>query len=207
VQPFAFSSAGGNNGVHIPPMTSDQHTVTELLGKWKAGDQAALATLMPVVYQELRRIARIYMSSERADHTLQHTALVHEAYLKLADSNVPWSNRAHFFAVASQAMRRILVDYAKAKNRKKRGSGDVVRIEDEADMPPAQTAAPDILLLHEVLERLAAHDRRQADIVEMHYFGGMTAEEIAEVVNVSARTVERDLKLAKDWIGNALANS
>jgi len=152
-------------------------------------------------------MARTYMASERPDHTLQHTALVHEAYLRLVDSEMPVNNRAHFFAVASQAMRRILVDYARARKTKKRGSGETIRVEDEAQLPPASGIGPDILALHEVLERLAGHDQRQAQIVEMHYFSGLTAEEISEVVGVTSRTVERDLVSAKAWIGNALENS
>jgi RNA polymerase sigma factor (TIGR02999 family) len=179
---------------------SKQHTVTRLLHRWKDGDPAALDDLMPIVYDELRRIARRHMASERADHTLQHTALVHEAYLELVRMNVAWNDRAHFYAVAARAMRRILVDHARTKKRDKRG-GQLVKVGiEEASDRPAAGEPLDLLVLDASLERLAAIDARKSEMLEMRYFGGLTQNELAEVLGVSLATVNRDLGWARQWL-------
>jgi RNA polymerase sigma factor (TIGR02999 family) len=180
-----------------------QHTVTELLHRWKAGDADAVDALMPIVYDELRRLARRYMSAERGDHTLQHTALVHEAYLELVRMEVGWNDRAHFFAIAARAMRRILVDHARTKHRDKRG-GEFVRVEmEEAASEPAASRI-DLMDLDDALERLAKIDVRKSELIEMKYFGGLTQDQLAEVLGISLATVNRDLASAKAWLGGAL---
>lgn len=182
----------------------DRHTVTVLLHRWKDGDAGALDSLMPIVYDELRRLARRHMASERSDHTLQHTALVHEAYLELVEMNVGWNNRAHFFAVAARAMRRILVDHARGRNREKRG-GDFVRVGlDKASDQPTPVAALDLEVLDDALSRLSQIDPRKAEMIEMRYFGGLTQQELSEVLCVSLATVNRDLSGAKDWLREEL---
>lgn len=180
------------------------HRVTQLLAHWSEGDEAALGELTPLVYEELRRLAHHFMSGQRPDHTLQTTALVSEAYLRLADQTNPsWQNRAHFFAVAARAMRQILVNYAKSNSAQKRGGG-VLKIElDEADIASPEQSA-EIVDLHEALERLATLDARKAHVVELKYFGGLSHDEIAEVMKVSAVTVRRDWVFAKAWLHNEL---
>lgn len=183
---------------------SNQHTVTTLLHRWKEGDEQALNALMPIVYGELRRMARRYMASERKDHTLQHTALVHEAYLDLVQMQVGWNDRAHFYAVAAQAMRRILVDHARSKKRDKRG-GEFVRADlDAAANIPAPGGAIDLLDLDAALERLSAVDSRKSKLLSMRYFGGLSQEELSEVLGVSLATVNRDLLAAKEWLRHDL---
>jgi len=178
----------------------DRRTVTHLLHRWKEGDPAALDTLMPIVYAELRRLARRHMAAERNDHTLQHTALVHEAYLALMDMDVGWNNRTHFFAVAARAMRRILVDHARNRKREKRG-GELVRVEFEGAGDPAPaTSRMDLEVLDDALERLARIDPRKSEMLEMRYFGGLTQQELSEVLGVSIATVNRDLSAAKEWL-------
>ena len=178
----------------------DRRTVTHLLHRWKEGDPAALDALMPIVYAELRRLARRHMASERSDHTLQHTALVHEAYLALMDMDVGWNNRAHFFAVAARAMRRILVDHARNRKREKRG-GELVRVDlDGAAAEAAASPAMDLEILDDALERLAHIDPRKSEMLEMRYFGGLTQQELSEVLGVSLATVNRDLSSAKEWL-------
>ena len=186
-----------------PPSPSPQR-VTQLLAHWSDGDQAALGELTPLVYDELRRLAHHFMSGQRADHTLQTTALVSEAYLRLADqSNPSWQNRAHFFAVAARAMRQILVNYAESNRAQKRGGG-ALKIElDEAALASPEQAA-EIVDLHEALERLATLDARKAQVVELKYFGGLNHDEIAEVMKLSAVTVRRDWVFAKAWLHNEL---
>jgi RNA polymerase sigma-70 factor (ECF subfamily) len=181
------------------PSASPQN-VTQLLAAWGRGEEAALRELTPLVYEELRSLAHRYMGGQRRDHTLQATALVNEAYLRLADQTNPnFTNRSHFFAVAAQAMRQILVDYARASNSQKRGGG-ALRVElDEAVLVcPAQTA--EILDLNAALERLCAHDSRKAQVVELRYFGGLDYQEIAEVLKISVITVRRDWEFAKAWL-------
>ena len=175
--------------------------VTLLLNKLAAGDQKAAAELVPLVYEELHRLAARHLARERPDHTLQATALVHEAYVKLAgQKDAKWHNRAQFFGVASQAMRRILVDYARGKQRIRRGGKqqEKVSLDDVSLISPGR--AEEVLAVHESLSRLEILDARQARIVELRYFGGLTVEEIAEVVEISTKTVMRELSVAKAWL-------
>jgi RNA polymerase sigma factor (TIGR02999 family) len=174
--------------------------VTSLLNKLAAGDQEAAAQLVPLVYEELRRLAAHRLRQERPDHTLQATALVHEAYVKLsAQRDAKWQNRAQFFGVASQVMRRILVDYARGQQRIRRGGKQQkVSLDDVLLVSPDRTE--EVLTVHESLSRLEKLDARQARIVELRYFGGLTVEEIAEVVGLSSKTVMRELNVAKAWL-------
>ena len=174
--------------------------VTNLLIELKNGNRDAESRLMPLVYGELRRLAGLYMRGERPGHTLQATALVHEAYLRLVGyEDVDWQNRAHFFGVAANLMRRILVDHARAKQAKKRGGGDQKVSLDQAVL--VRPEAPEqFLALDEALERLAKRDPRQARIVELRYFGGLSEEETAEVLEISVRTVKRDWSVARAWL-------
>lgn len=183
---------------------TSQQEITGLLLAWNGGDRAALDQLMPLVYQELRRLARSYMRRQRSDHTLQTTALVNEAYLRLIDaSRVGWQNRAHFFAVSAMAMRRVLVDMARARGSEKRGGGAiVVTIDDAIDAVPDRSA--EIVALDEALQSLAELSPRQAQVVELRYFGGLTEPEIAEVLKTSERTVRRDWTLARAWLKREL---
>jgi len=177
-----------------------QQRVTELLGKWSQGDQAALIELTPLIYEELRRLAHREMGAERPYHTLQTTALVNEAYLRLADQTNPqWQNRAHFFAVAARAMRQILVSYARSQCAQKRGGGAPKMELDEAALVSPEESQ-EIIDLHEALERLAALDSRKAQIVELKYFGGLNYDEMAEVLKISSITVRRDWRFAKAWL-------
>ncbi len=178
---------------------SPQH-ITERLIAWNNGDEAARDDLIRTVYQELRRIADRYLRLERADHTLQPTALVHEAYLRLIDqTQVSWQNRAHFFGVAAQMMRRILVDHARTKHRDKRG-GLARTLTLEVAMDVSKGRSADLVELDEALEGLTAIDARKGRVVEMRFFGGLTVEEAAEVLGVSPQTVMRDWRLAKAWL-------
>jgi RNA polymerase sigma-70 factor (ECF subfamily) len=176
------------------------HRVTQLLTEWSHGDDAALAELTPLVYQELRRLAHYYMEGQRPDHTLQTTALVNEAYLRLADQTNPrWQNRAHFFAVAARAMRQILVSYARSNRAQKRGGGALrIELDEAAILSPEQSK--EIVDLHEALERLGTLDSRKAQVVELKYFGGLNYEEIAEVLKIARVTVRRDWEFAKLWL-------
>jgi RNA polymerase sigma-70 factor (ECF subfamily) len=174
--------------------------VTSLLNKLSAGDQEAAAQLVPLVYEELRHLAARRLRHERPGHTLQATALVHEAYVKLAaQRDAKWQNRAQFFGVASQVMRRILVDYARGQQRIRRGGKQQkVSLDDVVLVSPDRTE--EVLAVHESLARLEELDARQARIVELRYFGGLTVDEIAELVGVSTKTVMRELKVAKAWL-------
>jgi len=180
--------------------TPSPQEVTQLLLAWSQGDQSALDQLIPLVHAELHRLAHRCMDRERAGHTLQTTALVNEAYLRLIDSSqVRWQNRAHFFAVAAQLMRRILVDFARSRHNLKRG-GAAQRVSlDEALLVP-QEPDPDLIALDEALNVLAALDPRQARAVELRFFGGLSVEETAEVLQVSPETVHRDWRVAKAWL-------
>jgi RNA polymerase sigma factor (TIGR02999 family) len=174
--------------------------VTRLLVDWSVGDRDAAARLMPLVYEELRRLARQYLQRERPDHTLQATGLVHEAYLHLVDQNTTtWQNRAHFFGVAAQVMRRILVDYARSHRAEKRGGSWDKLAFDEA-LAPSPERSIDLVALDDALKDLLALDPRQSQIVELRFFGGLTNEEIGEVLNVSPRTVKREWRIAKAWL-------
>lgn len=180
--------------------------VTQLLGDWSEGNSAALSELTPLVYEDLRRLAHRYMDGQRPDHTLQTTALVNEAYLRLADQTNPrWQNRAHFIAVAARAMRQILVNYAKAHLSKKRGGGaQKVELDEAALVSPTHSKV--IVDLHEALERLSMLDSRKAEVVELKYFGGMNYDEIAEVLKISAITSRRDWEFARAWLFTELHN-
>jgi RNA polymerase sigma factor (TIGR02999 family) len=188
-----------------PPVSP--HRVTQLLQQWSGGDNAALAELTPLVYEELRRLAHHYMEGERSDHTLQTTALVNEAYLRLADQTNPnWQSRAHFFAVAARAMRGILVNYAKSNQAQKRGGGAArIELDEAAILSPEQSK--EIVDLHEALERLATLNSRKARVVELKYFGGLNHDEIAEVMKISTVTVRRDWMFAKTWLYDELQNA
>ncbi len=176
------------------------HRVTQLLTEWSHGDDAALGELTPLVYQELRRLAHHYMGGQRPDHTLQTTALVNEAYLRLVDQTNPrWQNRAHFFAVAARAMRQIVVDYARSQQSQKRGGGLLrIELDEAAIVSPAESK--EIVDLHEALERLATLDSRKAQVVELKYFGGLNYDEMAEVLKISRVTVRRDWEFARLWL-------
>src|SRR6266513_776058 len=177
-----------------------QQRVTDLLARWSDGDDTALAELTPLVYEELRRLAHRQMGAERSDHTLQTTALVNEAYLRLADQTNPnWQSRAHFFAVAARAMRQILVSYARSNQAQKRGGGALkVELDEAAILSPEQSQ--EIVDLHEALERLETLDSRKAQVVELKFFGGLNYEEIAEVLKIARMTVRRDWEFAKLWL-------
>ena len=185
--------------------TSTANELTQLLVDWRRGDSAALDKLMPLVYQELRRIARRYMRAERAGHSLQSAALVNEAYLRLIDiKRIDWQNRAHFFAMAAQLMRRTLVDHARSRNYAKRGGAQQKLSLSEADRLAGK---PDVELvaLDDALKTLEAMNERQSRIIELQYFGGLTIKETAEVLGVSHTTVERDGIVAKAWLRRELS--
>ena len=185
-------------------MTFSQNEVTQLLLDWGNGDKAALDKLVPVVYQELRRLAAYYMRRERPGHTLQTSALVNEAYMRLVDySQMRWQSRAHFFAVAAQAMRRILVEHARKRHFAKRGGGAVKVSFDEAAIV-SQEQASELVALDDALTSLEAMDQRKARIVELRYIGGLNIEETAEVLAISPATVQREWRAAKAWLYRAI---
>ena len=187
--------------------TRSSQGITQLLERWSQGDEEALDQLMPLVYDELHRLAGAYLRRERREHTLQPTALVNEAYLKLVrQRNIQWQNRAQFFGVAAQLMRRILVDHARANSADKRG-GDRVNVSLKNIGAFGTQPTPDVLALHDVLNRLAEIDPDQSRIVELRFFGGLTIEEAAEVMQVSHSTVEREWKIAKAWLKRELTKS
>jgi len=174
--------------------------VTQLLIDWSNGDENALRQLIPLVHEELRRVARRHMAHERAEHTLQATALVNEAYMRLVDvRQVKWQNRAHFFAMSARLMRRILVDFARSRRYQKRGGG-AQQVSLQESMVVSPEPGPDLVRLDEALTALAAVDERKAQVVEMRFFGGLSVEETAEALHVSRDTVMRDWKLAKAWL-------
>ncbi|MCI0390275.1 MAG: sigma-70 family RNA polymerase sigma factor [Acidobacteria bacterium] len=180
--------------------TPSPNEITERLIAWGNGDAAALNELIPVVYQELRRMAGHYLRLENPGHTLQPTALVHEAWLRLIDqTRVNWQNRSQFFGVAAQMMRRILVDHAKTKHREKRG-GDAVKLSLDDVINLSQERAADLIALDDALDTLAAIDKRKSRVVELRYFGGFSVEETAQILEVSPDTVMRDWKMAKAWL-------
>ena len=181
------------------------HEVTEILRDWCEGDRSAAERLFPIVYKELKRQAQLFLNRERKDHTLQPTALVHEAYLRLIDQEVlNASNRSHFFGIAARLMRRILVDHARQRNAEKRGGAAQRLSLDEIDVEP-EDAAGDVIALHEALEQLEALDERKAKVVEMRYFGGMREKEISEILGVNEKTVRRDWQFAKLWLYRELS--
>src|SRR5262249_13221127 len=185
-------------------MESSSNEITRQLIAWSKGDKAALERLIPAVYQELRRMADYYLRGEQSGHSLQPTALVHEAYLRLIDqSQVEWHNRAHFFGVAAQMMRRILIDHAKTKHRAKRGGG-ARKISLEETVNYTREKAAELVALDEALRELGEIDERKSRIVELRYFGGLTVDETAEVLGISDKTVMRDWNLAKAWLYSAM---
>jgi len=180
---------------------------TELLRAWSDGDESALDGLMPLVYDELRGLASRYMRQERADHTLQATSLVNEAYLRLIDVNrIEWQNRAHFLAVAARMMRRILVEFARRRHSQKRG-GDMTFVPLEDGEHIGSETAVDFVRLSDALTALADHDVRMSQVVELRFFGGMTVDETADVLKVSPETVMRDWKTAKAWLLQELSHT
>jgi len=179
---------------------SSKGEITELLRNWRGGDKAAMDKLLPIVYDELRRLAAGFFRRERPNHTLQATALVHEAYLRLVDqSRVGWENRAHFFGSAAQLMRQILVDHARSHNAAKRGGGEI-KVSLAEDMALAGPRELDLIALDAALDELAALDEQQSRIVEMRFFGGLSIEETAQVLGVAPSTVKRDWNTAKAWL-------
>jgi RNA polymerase sigma-70 factor (ECF subfamily) len=179
--------------------------VTHLLARWTAGDRAAFDALMPIVYDELRKIADAYLRRERTDHTLQPTALVHEAWLRLARQDpAAFDHRKRFYALAAQVMRRILVDHARAVNADKRGGGLKTTLDDAMAVQHERTV--ELIALDEALDRLAELSPRQAEIVQLRYFAGLNVEEMAEVLGISASTVSRDQKTAEAWLGHVLSD-
>jgi RNA polymerase sigma factor (TIGR02999 family) len=183
----------------------DQPPITQLLRAWAGGDQGALERLTPKIYAELRRMAHKCMRRETAGHTLRTTALVHEAYLRLVDvDNVRWQDRAHFFAVAAQMMRRILVDAARARGREKRGgNAQPFNLMDSIDAPVERSA--ELIALDDALHSLAQLDPRKAQVIEMRFFGGLSVEETAAVLNISPQSVLRDWRLARAWLTRELS--
>jgi len=185
-------------------MSPDRQAVTQLLQEWGRGNKDALDQLMPFVYDQLRKLASNCLRSERPDHTLRATALVHEAYVRLVDANVAWQDRVHFFAVSARLLRRILVDHAKARSREKRGGEfDKVPLDEAVLVSPQNEKS--IIDLDEALHRLAEQDQRKSDLIELLFFGGLTYDEAAAALQISPATVHRELKLAKAWLYRELA--
>jgi RNA polymerase sigma factor (TIGR02999 family) len=183
----------------------DPPSVTRLLKQWSDGNKQALDQLMPVVYDQLHKLASRCLRAERPDHTLQPTALVHEAYLRLVDADVTWQDRAHFFAVSARLLRRILVDHAKTSKRKKRGAG-VEKVPLDETMIVGSEFSVGIVELDAALERLASQDQRKYEILELLCFGGLTYDEAAAVLNISPATVHRELRMAKAWLHRELSH-
>jgi len=187
--------------------TSKPHEITELLEHWSGGNQAALDQLYPLVYEELRRLARSYMRREPKGHTLQTTALINEAYVRLVDQqSVRWQNRSHFFAISAQIMRRILVDHARQHLQAKRGGG-AKRISLDEVMIVAKERSAEVLMLDEALSNLARLDPRRSQVVELRYFAGLSNSEIASVLKISENTVMRDWNLARAWLYQQLSET
>jgi RNA polymerase sigma factor (TIGR02999 family) len=187
--------------------TSPPHEITQLLAEWSEGNQAALDKLYPLVYNELRRLAHGYLRRERKGHTLQTTALINEAYLRLVDQKyVHWANRSHFFGISAQIMRRILIDHARRYDYAKRGGG-AQRISLDEVAIVAKERARSLLMLDEALKSLAEIDPRRSEVVELRYFGGLNNEEIARVLKISENTVTRDWNMARAWLYQELSRS
>jgi RNA polymerase sigma factor (TIGR02999 family) len=180
----------------------DNSEITAILAAWRDGEPGALDRLLPLIYDELHRLAARQRRGEREGHTLDTTALLHEAYLRLIGSEVAWVDRTHFYAVAARTMRRVLVDHARAHGRVKRSGG--ARVELDKVQLPAPGRDPDLLDLDEALQQLSALDERKARVVELHYFGGLTYDEIASVLELSAATVHRELRAGRAWLANTL---
>ena len=181
-------------------LSASSHDVTQLLKAWSAGDEAALDKLVPLVYRELHRAARRYMAGERSEHTLQTTALINEAYLRLVDfQHISWRNRAQFFGICAQLMRRILVDFARARGSQKRG-GDGSHLPLDETLIVSSEPRADLIALDDALKNLAAFDERKSRVIELRFFGGLSVQETTEVLRVSPETVKRDWRLAKVWL-------
>ncbi len=180
-------------------VSPDRQLVTQLLQQWSGGNKQALDELMPVVYEQLRRIASNCLRAERPDHTLRATALVHEAYVRLIDSDVTWQDRVHFFAVSARMLRRILVDHARSRNREKRG-GEFEKIPLDEAVIVGPESDRGIVELDDALQRLAVQDPRKSELIELLFFGGLTYDEAAAALKVSPATVHRELVLAKAWL-------
>jgi RNA polymerase sigma factor (TIGR02999 family) len=197
---------GRSSNIHLLLMTPSPEEVTDLLNDWGNGDQEALNRLMPLVYDELHRLASRYLRHERVGHTLQTTALVHEAYLKLVDQKkANWHNRVQFFAAAAKVMRHVLVDYARSRKAAKRG-GEYCRLSLDEAAISSQDKDADLLVLNEALDNLAAIDPQQSRVVELRVFGGLTVEDTAEALGISARTVKREWSMAKAWLHQQIKN-
>ncbi|HTP32488.1 MAG TPA: sigma-70 family RNA polymerase sigma factor [Candidatus Acidoferrales bacterium] len=182
--------------------------VTKLLVNWSHGDQGALEQLMPLVYGELRRLAAAYLRRERSNHTLQSTALVHEAFLRMVhQQDVQWRNRAHFYGIAAQMIRRILVDYARGQLAEKRGAGAVKLVLDEALAVPQQSPDVDLLSLNDALDRLTELDERQSRVVELRFFAGLSIEETAEVMHLSPASIKREWQTARAWLFREMSSA
>jgi RNA polymerase sigma factor (TIGR02999 family) len=187
-------------------VAASDSTPTELLRSWQSGkSRDAFDSLVAILYEELEKLAHNAMRGERPNHTLQTQALLHEAYVRLIDAKVDWRGRAHFLAVAARTMRRVLVDHAKTRRRLKRDGGVRVALTDVLDSAEAEAAPVDMIVLSDAIDRLAAQDERKAQIVELHFFGGLTCEEAAEALTVSVSTIERDLRVARAWLRRDLA--
>jgi RNA polymerase sigma factor (TIGR02999 family) len=186
-------------------MPPERQLVTQLLQQWGSGNKAALDELMPIVYEQLRKLASKCLRAERPDHTLRATALVNEAYLRLVDADVAWEDRVHFFAVSARLLRRILIDHAKALKRDKRvGGAEKVELDEAVLVGPQATGG--ILELDEALQRLSAHDQRKGALVELLFFGGLTYDEAAAALEISPATVHRELTMAKAWLYRELSH-
>lgn len=184
----------------------DSHQISLLLNNWSEGNSSAFEQLMPLVYKELHKMAQRYMRQQPIGHTFQTTELIHEAYLKIAKQNEPnWKNRSHFFGVAAQVMRHILVDYARSKSRQKRG-GWQERLTFNEELNFSNKNSDEIIKLDEALSELAVLDARKSRVVELKFFGGLTTEEIAEVLNLSPETVKRDWRFSRNWLLRELTN-
>ena len=184
----------------------DQPSITQLLNRWGDGDKEAEAALTPMVYDELQRMAKRLFRAEKRSHTLQPTALVHEAFVKLVDAEVTWQDRAHFFSLAARMMRRLLVNHAHARNAAKRG-GDAIKVTLDESSVSATDADADLLDLEEALQDLAALDARKAELIELQYFGGLSFREMEQVTGRSSSTLDRDLRLARAWLKDRLSKN
>jgi RNA polymerase sigma factor (TIGR02999 family) len=190
----------------LPVPADPSGDVTQLLRHWAQGDESALAALVPVMHRELRRLAHYHLKSERADHTLQSTALVNEAFLRLLGNQpLELQNRSHFIAVASRLMRQILVDYARSRGASKRDGGCRIALENLADLPGAEDT--ELIALDQALDELSRFDARQARIVEMKFFGGLSAPEISDVLGISRATVDRDWATARVWLHRQMSGA
>jgi RNA polymerase sigma-70 factor, ECF subfamily len=187
-------------------MSPQPQPVTQLLRRWSSGHKEALDELMPLVYEQLHKLASHCLRGERPDHTLRATALVHEAYVRLVDADIDWQDRVHFYAVAARLLRRILVDHARTQNREKRGGGaDKISLDEAVLIGPS--GPPGIVELDDAIESLASHDVRKSEIVELLYFGGLTYDETAAALKISPATVHRELTLAKAWLRRELSRT